>query len=85
MDGGGGTPRPVLLTGAKKKSHLECLISFRISLSLIKFTLKKIDIYLYKLEDEVSHLPCLMITWGYNIVGNVSAAFRTMSLRQGYI
>ena len=28
MDGGGGTPRHVLLTGAKQ-SHLGCLISFK--------------------------------------------------------
>ena len=29
MDGGGGTPRPELLTGAKK-SKLGCLISFQV-------------------------------------------------------
>ena len=50
MNGGGGTPRLVLLTGAKKSPG--CLISFellhvwafRISLSVIKFTLKKINV-----------------------------------------
>ena len=31
MDGGGGTPRPALLTGAKK-SHLGCLISFELDI-----------------------------------------------------
>ena len=45
MDGGGGTPRPVLLTGAKKSGvpdYLRATVwAFRISLSVIKFTLKK--------------------------------------------
>ena len=47
-DCGGGTPRPVLLTGAKK-SHPGCLISFQLPMGfqnfikiLIKLTLKKI-------------------------------------------
>ena len=36
MDGGGGTPRPVLLTGAKK-SHLGCSISFELRMGFLNF------------------------------------------------
>ena len=34
VDGGGGTPRPVLLTGAKN-SHLGCLNSFELPMGLL--------------------------------------------------
>ena len=48
VDGGGGTPRPILLTGAKKSGvpdYLRATIwAFRILLSVIKLTLKKKDI-----------------------------------------
>ena len=36
VDGGGGTPRPVLLTGAKK-SHLGCQISFQLPMGVQNF------------------------------------------------
>ena len=36
MDRGGGTPRPVLLTGAEK-SHLGCLISFELPMGFQNF------------------------------------------------
>ena len=36
VDGGGGTPRPLLLTGAKK-SHLGCLISFELPMGFHNF------------------------------------------------
>ena len=36
MDGGGETPHPVLLTGAKR-SHLGCLISFELSMCFQNF------------------------------------------------
>ena len=49
MDWGGGTPRPVLLTGAKKSGvpdYLRATVwAFRISLSVIKFTIKKTKLY----------------------------------------
>ena len=40
MDGGGGTLRPVLLTGAKK-THLGCLISFEIPMGFQNFVVIK--------------------------------------------
>ena len=36
MDGGEGTPRPILSTGAKK-SHLGCLISFQLLMGFQNF------------------------------------------------
>ena len=36
MDGGGGTPRIVLLTGTKK-SHLGCMISFELPMGFQNF------------------------------------------------
>ena len=51
--GGGGTPRIVLLTGAKMSrvpDQLRATVwAFRISLSIIKFTLKKNIIYIYNI------------------------------------
>ena len=37
VDGGGGTPRPVLLNGAKKSGRQGCLISFKLLYGLSEF------------------------------------------------
>ena len=41
VDEGGVTPRPVLLTGAKKY-HLGCLISFKLPMGFLNFVINKI-------------------------------------------
>ena len=65
MDGGGGTPRPVLLTGVKK-SHLGCLISFELPMGFQKFLVinkihplkKSYILYIYILLQVVHHSYC---------------------------
>ena len=48
VDGSGGTPHPVLLTGAKK-SHLGCRISFEIRMGFQNFVvINKIHPFIYK-------------------------------------
>ena len=67
MDGGGGTPRPVLLTGAKQ-SNMGCLISFELPMRfqnfvvLIKFTLKK-------KKKKIGWLMVLSIRRGFLVNG----------------
>ena len=53
MDRGGGTPRPVLLTGAKE-SHLGCLISFELLYGRnFRILLKKKKNYIYILVTVI--------------------------------
>ena len=55
MDGGGGTPRPELLTGAKKSQLGLCLISFQLPMgfqNLIKIHLGSESVSLDAAEDE---------------------------------
>ena len=66
MDGGGGTPLLVLLTGAKKSGvpdELRATVwAFRISLSVIKFILKKKKMALMTPTD-LDILLVTLFTW----------------------
>ena len=67
MDGGGGTPRPVLLTGANK-SHLGCMIRFQLPMGFQNFI--KILIFFSlikkKLYNSLYHLVKSIMVFGKN-------------------